>query len=156
MTMRRLPDGRYTESVDEYHAAWSAIASPFEDLGWTLSSYDPGFVFIDELGHSVSLRAHQAQCLGLVIRARNMWQARAEYAEQELSQAFGLPGTIGPSPGEAARIVQRLRDERAVLRARLVDCRPWVGVCPWPGTPTWSEVIAQRELADDTLEEIKP
>lgn len=87
---------------------------------------------------------------------RDAWRARAEFAERELSQAFGLPGTIGPAPGEAARIVQRLRGERAVLRARLVACRPWVGFCPFPGTRDWSEVIAARELADDALEEIKP
>jgi hypothetical protein len=253
MTMRRLPDGRYTESVDAYHEAWDALAAPLATLGWVLSSYDPGLVLHDEQGHIVALKVHQAQRIGDALRRseqdlrdalrqsdawrastarhwrlredfeqelgltpavaaedsvaqglaairglkdeverlrarvaelehprsylppgveraeavfaasvlaieqeRDTWRARAEFAERELSQAFGLPGTIGPAPGEAARIVQRLRGERAVLRARLVGCRSWVGVCPWPGAPAWSEVIAQRELADDTLEEIKP
>ncbi len=118
MTMRRLPDGRYTESVDEYHAAWDALAAPLATLGWVLSSYDPGLVLYDEQGHIVTLKVHQAQRIGDALRA--------------------------------------LQAQVKQLRARLADCRPWVGVCPWPGTPAWSEVIAARELADDTLEEIKP
>ncbi len=39
---------------------------------------------------------------------------RVEFAESELSAAFGLPPTIGPIAGEAARIVGELR-ERAEL-----------------------------------------
>jgi hypothetical protein len=50
----------------------------------------------------------------------------------------------------------KLRAERRQLRARLVECRPWVGVCPYPNTPRFSEMIAVRDLADDTLEEVKP
>lgn len=51
--------------------------------------------------------------------------------------------------------VAKLRAERRQLRARLVECRAWVGVCPWPGTPGWAEVSAIRGLCDDTLEEVK-
>ena len=52
--------------------------------------------------------------------------------------------------------IDKLRAERRQLRARLVECRPWVGVCPFPNTPGFSEMIAIRDLADDTLEEVKP
>jgi hypothetical protein len=51
--------------------------------------------------------------------------------------------------------VTKLRAERRQLRARLVECRPWVGVCPWPNTPGFSEMLAVRDPADDTLEEVK-
>ena len=68
MTMRRLPDGRYTESVDEYHAAWDALAAPFAALGWGLSSYNPGLCFVDEQGHLVTLKVHQAQRIGDALR----------------------------------------------------------------------------------------
>jgi phage shock protein A len=63
---------------------------------------------------------------------------------------------------EARGEVERLRrernkliSERRQLRARLVECRPWVGVLPYPGTPEFNEMIAIRDLADDTLEEVK-
>lgn len=37
------------------------------------------------------------------------WRERAEYAEREMSEAFGLPPTIGPAPGWAAKIVNGLK-----------------------------------------------
>lgn len=52
--------------------------------------------------------------------------------------------------------IDKLRAERRQLRARLVECRPWVGVCPFPNTPGFSEMLAIRDLADDTLEDVKP
>lgn len=56
---------------------------------------------------------------------------------------------------EAQAEAERLRAERRQLRARLVECRPWVGVCPWPDTPGWRDVMAVRDLADDTLREVE-
>lgn len=52
--------------------------------------------------------------------------------------------------------IARLRAERRQLRARLVECRPWVGVCPFPNTAGFSEMLAIRDLADDTIAEVKP
>lgn len=51
--------------------------------------------------------------------------------------------------------IQKLRDEKRQLRRRLVECRPWVGVCPLPNTPGFSEMLAIRDIADDTLDEVK-
>jgi hypothetical protein len=90
----------------------------------------------------------------VVERERDEWKARATFAEKELSDAFGLPPTIGPSGGEAKRVVDRLRAERRQLRRRLVECRPWVGVCPLEPAKI-NEVCLVRDLADDTLEEVK-
>jgi hypothetical protein len=56
---------------------------------------------------------------------------------------------------EARDEAARLRAERRQLRRRLVECRPWVGVCPFPNQPGFDEMIAVRDLADDTLEEVK-
>ena len=50
----------------------------------------------------------------------------------------------------------RLLHERRQLRARLVECRPWVGVCPFPNQPGFGEMLAIRDLADDTLAEVQP
>ena len=44
---------------------------------------------------------------------RDEWESRAAYAENQLSGAFGLPNTIGPSEGEAKRIVDWLRNRRS-------------------------------------------
>jgi hypothetical protein len=47
--------------------------------------------------------------------------------------------------------VAKLRAERRQLCARLVECRPWVGVCPYPNTPGFTEMMAIRDIVDDTL-----
>ena len=51
--------------------------------------------------------------------------------------------------------VERLRAERRQLRARLVECRPFVGYVPWPNTKGWNELMAIRDLTDDTLGEVR-
>lgn len=49
----------------------------------------------------------------------------------------------------------KLRAERRQLRARLVECLPFVGVCPLePNRIQLMRLV--RDLADDTLEEVKP
>lgn len=55
---------------------------------------------------------------------------------------------------EARNDAANLRAERRQLRARLVECRPWVGACPYPDTPGFDEVMAIRALSDDTLAEV--
>jgi hypothetical protein len=62
---------------------------------------------------------------------------------------------------EARAEVERLQNDlhayRAIRRqllARLRECRPWVGVCPFPNTREFSEMVAVRDLADDTLDEV--
>ena len=66
---------------------------------------------------------------------------------------------------QCARLVQEREDarkeaivlkyERRQLRRRLVECRAWVGVCPFPNQPGFDEMLAIRGLADDTLAEVK-
>lgn len=56
---------------------------------------------------------------------------------------------------EARKEVQDLKNQRRQLRRRLVECRPWVGVCPWPNTPGFNEMLIISDLADDTLDEVK-
>lgn len=48
-----------------------------------------------------------------------------------------------------------LLHERRQLRARLVECRPWVGVRAFD-PPKITEMRIVRDLADDTLHEVKP
>ena len=51
--------------------------------------------------------------------------------------------------------VDKLRHERRQLRRRLVECHPWVGRTPYLNTPGFYEMIACRDLAKDTLDEVK-
>lgn len=49
----------------------------------------------------------------------------------------------------------KLRAERRQLRARLVECLPFVGVCPLePNRIQLMQLV--RDLADDTLAEVQP
>ena len=51
--------------------------------------------------------------------------------------------------------IDKLRAERRQLRTRLVECLPFVGVCPLePNRIQLMQLV--RDLADDTLEEVKP
>jgi hypothetical protein len=49
----------------------------------------------------------------------------------------------------------KLRAERRQLRTRLVECLPFVGVCPLEPKRIQLMLLV-RGLADDTLEEVKP
>jgi hypothetical protein len=51
--------------------------------------------------------------------------------------------------------VERLRADRRQLRARLVECRQYIGFVPWPNTKGMTEMLAIRDLADDTLDEVR-
>lgn len=61
--------------------------------------------------------------------------------------------------GEQARALweelDRIKGERDLFRARLVDVMPWVGACPYPGTRGCTEMFLVRDLAQDALEEVK-
>lgn len=50
--------------------------------------------------------------------------------------------------------VERLRHERRMFRRRLAECIPWVGVVPYPNTKGSNEMVAVRDLAIDTLEDV--
>jgi hypothetical protein len=52
-------------------------------------------------------------------RQLDEWRSRAEYAERELSAALDLPPSVGPTEGEAKRIVETLRRERDEARSEL-------------------------------------
>jgi hypothetical protein len=89
----------------------------------------------------------------MVIRERDDLRAQIAFLREE----YGVNADNETLTRDAlGQKIQVLRHERRQLRARLVECRPWVGVCPFPNTKGFSEMLAIRDLADDTLEEVKP
>ena len=50
--------------------------------------------------------------------------------------------------------VDKLRYERRMFRRRIAECLPWVGCTPYPNTSHFNEMIACRDLAKDTLDEV--
>jgi len=50
--------------------------------------------------------------------------------------------------------VDKLRHERRMFRRRVAECLPWVGCTPYPNTPGFSDMIACRDLAKNTLDEV--
>ena len=94
-------------------------------------------------------------------------EARAEKAGRErdelraqlafLREEYGVNADNGTLTRDALeQKIQVLLHERRQLRARLVECRPWVGVCPFPNQPGFDEMLAIRDLTDDTLKEVGP
>ena len=77
----------------------------------------------------------------------------ASYAE-DVESLNGCVSRLEAALYEARDEAVKLRDERRQLRRRLVECLPWVGRVPYPNTPGFSEMIACRDLAKDTLEEV--
>lgn len=57
---------------------------------------------------------------------------------------------------EAREEIQRLKIAARMYRARLVEVMPWVGVCPYPNTTGFQEMLAVKGLAEDALKEEKP
>lgn len=90
---------------------------------------------------------------------RKKLDATASAHERDLVAIWRILGNYHEPPSSSEAVidaVQLMRDERRQLRARLVECRPWVGVCPWPNTPGFTEMLAIRDIADDTLAEVPP
>ena len=81
----------------------------------------------------------------------NEWEIEVNY-DRALAEVDRLKAEVDRLKAERDKLI----NERRQLRARLVECRPWVGVCPYPNTPGFTEMIAIRDIADDTLEEVKP
>lgn len=96
---------------------------------------------------------HPLQAVRRVVQERDELQAKLD-AELPAAWREDL-ASLNECLERVSREVERLRAERRQLRARLVECRPWVGVCPYPNTPGFTEMLAIRDLADDTLEEVK-
>ena len=82
-----------------------------------------------------------------VVAERDEWKRRAEYAERELSEAFGLPSSIGPVEGEAKRLFNAAIAERDRLRAQVTDLLPEADV---------KQRFATRALrAEDRLDRLR-
>lgn len=77
----------------------------------------------------------------------------ASYSE-DVESLNGCVARLEAALYEARDEAAKLRAERRQLRRRLVECLPWVGRVPYPNTPGFSEMIACRDLAKDTLEEV--
>ena len=50
--------------------------------------------------------------------------------------------------------VDKLRYERRMFRRRIAECLPFVGFVPYSNTPGFREMIACRDLAQQTLDEV--
>lgn len=87
---------------------------------------------------------------------RDKLRARLVEAQAEIERLKDAGAVLVRSLERMTAERDKLRAERRQLRARLVECRPWVGVCPFPNTKGFSEMLAIRDIADDTLEEVKP
>ncbi len=90
-------------------------------------------------------------------RCREVQKATAEGWRHEVAEVAAIVGAPPHTAELAACVraeVERLRHERRMFRRLLAECIPWVGVMPYPNTPRFSEMIAVRDLAIDTLEEV--
>ena len=85
------------------------------------------------------LTRERDEARALAAKVADAWRAKVEEVENERNAR--------------AREVDKLRAERRQLRRRLVECRPWVGVCPLEPARI-NEVCLVRDLADDTLKEV--
>ena len=87
-------------------------------------------------------------CYDALSRAENA--TREQYLAAEL-RARGRTDVVTLLEDER----DKLRAERRQLRTRLVECLPFVGVCPLQPNRIQLMLLV-RGLADDTLEEVKP
>lgn len=74
-------------------------------------------------GREVEDGCDECECSGVVAsdpaEEVERWRNRAVYAEGEISEALGLPPTMGVAPGELARVLRSAETERDEVRAEL-------------------------------------
>lgn len=73
---------------------------------------------------------------------------------EDIESLNGCVERLGSENTKLRSEVERLRHERRMFRRRLVECLPWVGCTPYPNTSHFNEMIACRDLAKDTLDEV--
>ena len=168
--------GHYTgehgisKSVADAHATWAAVVrerdearAEVERLQERVATQDDGLRHGEQVCARLVAERDEARAeverlrlerdearhtLGRI--AAVLFLSRAPLDDEELVEAVLM------ARDALAQKIQVLIHERRQLRARLVECRPWVGVCPFPNQPGFSEMLAVRDLADDTLNEVKP
>lgn len=89
--------------------------------------------------------------------ARTDLTAAAEAHERDIIKISRALGNYHEPPGSVDELVEaisKLRHEKRQLRSRLVECRPWVGVCPTLPQGI-HDVCLIRDITDDSLEEVK-
>lgn len=53
---RRLPNGKYTDSLQTYLDAWNQLAQPIiNKTGWRLTAFDPDFQFVKDNEVAITL-----------------------------------------------------------------------------------------------------
>lgn len=95
-------------------AAFEAVGIGENGNRKTRDDYEAEIVALEnaharEIGALETQLSNLRDSLSRETEARIEWQTRARYAESEISAAMELPSTIGPAPGELARIIRALR-----------------------------------------------
>lgn len=104
-------------------------------------------------------RAYREQRLINVVTTLEQKRTEARAALYRIAVLMQCEPDNDDDLAEAVRLLvserDKLRAERRQLRTRLVECLPFVGVCPLePNRIQLMRLV--RDLADDTLEEVKP
>jgi hypothetical protein len=120
----------------EFHRSQGATRLSLEMAEDLLAALDGAREALEESEHAMHLRVRSGYDRAIA----DAWRKKVEEVEGERNALRSE--------------VNKLRSERRQLRARLVECRPWVGVCPIEPAKI-GEVCLVRDLADDTLAEVK-
>jgi hypothetical protein len=103
-------------------------------------------------------RAHSealtARCEAAEAEVERLKDRCASYSE-DVESLNGCVERLGAENTKLRAEVDLLRYERRMFRRRIAECLPWVGRVPYPNTPGFNEMIACRDLAERTLEEVK-
>ena len=112
---------------------------------------------MSDCNHKWSEETHEG-VLSRCCHVCNEWEVELELHALEAELTSTKAALIDAALIHAKLIEERdkLISERRQLRARVVECLPWVGFAPYPGTPEFKEMLAIRKNAEDTLEEVKP
>jgi len=84
--------------------------------------------------------AERDEARALAAKVADAWRAKVEEVEDQRNALRSE--------------VDKLRYERRMFRRRIEECLPWVGCTPYPNTSHFNEMIACRDLAKDTLDEV--
>lgn len=127
--MMRLPDGKLTADLDEYHDAWLSLGQQVEDLfpGYVMYGYNPGLSFTKDYGDSLRLSVEAARTLIARVKQQPVEELTAANATIDMlyersgrfaAQADKYEQELKVAKAAILQVQSRLDDALALLSAK--------------------------------------
>lgn len=111
--MMRLPDGKITADLDEYHDAWLSLGQQVEDLfpGYVMYGYNPGLSFTKDYGDSLRLSVQAARTL--IARVKQQPVEELTTANETIDMLYERSGRFAAQADKYEQELKAAKEEKA-------------------------------------------